>query len=219
MATLEDYPFTDVDGEATLKCDVAGKELAVTLDSPRVIVSYGDNYTFAERRDMMKAAVARQPVSMSLRSACNLFSAHDHGIVTDDAECACEDVSCIDHAVLLVGYDDTDDPPSWKIKNSWSDAWGEDGYIRVAQEGGGNYGLFGMLGEGVIPLEATDDVDDIEVAADGQAVDDEPVDSDTSPEGGPTTKSTSGAFAGTGYGCAFWTIATGMVGLISSTVL
>lgn len=31
---------------------------------------------------------------------------------------------------------------------------GEDGYFRIAQEGGGRWGLFGMLAEGVIPLEA-----------------------------------------------------------------
>lgn len=32
--------------------------------------------------------------------------------------------------------------------------WGESGYFRVSQEGGGNWGLFGLLGEGVVALKA-----------------------------------------------------------------
>lgn len=39
----------------------------------------------------------------------------------------------IDHGVLLVGFDDFNIPPYWLIKNSWSDKWGENGYIRVSK--------------------------------------------------------------------------------------
>ena len=34
-------------------------------------------------------------------------------------ECACAAVECIDHAVLMVGYDDTTEIPYFKMKNSW----------------------------------------------------------------------------------------------------
>lgn len=34
----------------------------------------------------------------------------------------------LDHDVLLVGASDT----YWKIKNSWSTSWGENGFIRLA---------------------------------------------------------------------------------------
>ena len=34
----------------------------------------------------------------------------------------------LDHNVLLVGYT----TEYWKIKNSWTTAWGENGYIRLA---------------------------------------------------------------------------------------
>jgi C1A family cysteine protease len=34
----------------------------------------------------------------------------------------------INHAVLLVAYDDS----QWVIKNSWDYSWGEQGYIRLA---------------------------------------------------------------------------------------
>jgi len=37
----------------------------------------------------------------------------------------------MDHGVLIVGFDSTNSPPYWTIKNSWGVSWGENGYIRV----------------------------------------------------------------------------------------
>jgi hypothetical protein len=56
----------------------------------------------------------------------------------------------------VVGYDDTADPPFWKLRNSWGTRWGEGGYFRVASEpkGAGEWGLFGLLAEATIPLQA-----------------------------------------------------------------
>ncbi|MEC7385236.1 MAG: C1 family peptidase, partial [Planctomycetota bacterium] len=37
------------------------------------------------------------------------------------------------HAVEIVGYDDTSDPPSWIVRNSWGPEWGDGGFFKIRQ--------------------------------------------------------------------------------------
>jgi hypothetical protein len=153
VASLGDYGYSDYDGKTTTTCKTSGKEVSVKLEGGSYVVDFYDTYSFQERLQRMKEAVFKQPVAIVIRSNCRTISNYKKGIITEDEECACNDPTCPDHAVLLVGYDDTSNPPSWKIKNSWSTNWGEDGYFRVAQIEKGRYGLFGMLLHGVVPNE------------------------------------------------------------------
>lgn len=172
VATLNDYPFTDKGGSTTEKwyectitqhcalsdpisspnifclrshSDLIGKDVAVQLRDPRIVMTVQDELSREERTERLKQAVSIQPITIILRATCATLSAYVSGVLTDDGDCACEETSCIDHAVVLVGYDDTADIPFFKVRNSWDEDWGEGGYFRVAQEGGGNWGLFGML--------------------------------------------------------------------------
>lgn len=40
----------------------------------------------------------------------------------------------LDHAALAVGYGVEEGEPYWLIKNSWSKAWGDQGYIKIAMK-------------------------------------------------------------------------------------
>jgi len=166
ITRLNDYPYTDYFGTTTEEClapAVASKvsgsgsstkddmPLAVQVNDARKVAGFNAFIIHNERVQAFKEAVAIKPVAMVMKSSCRTLSNYRKGVLTDDGECACAAVECIDHAVLMVGYDDTTEIPYFKMKNSWGTKWGEDGYFRVAQTPGvGSYGLFGILAEGVI---------------------------------------------------------------------
>jgi hypothetical protein len=104
----------------------------------------------------MKQAVSIQPIPMVIRAGCSKLYNYRGGVLTDDDGCECGRTGEIDHAVVMVGFNDEVDPPYFKFRNSWNDDWGENGYFRVASnvQGKGEWGLFCILAESVIPLQA-----------------------------------------------------------------
>lgn len=75
----------------------------------------------------MKAAVAQQPVSVSIEADKAVFQQYTSGIF-DSTECG----TSTDHATLVVGYGTENGTDYWIMKNSWGTGWGEDGYMRLA---------------------------------------------------------------------------------------
>jgi C1A family cysteine protease len=116
IASLAEYPYTDYRGSTTTRCGVEGKDVAVVVSSGKIVITYESQASLEKRIQTMKQQLAIQPVSIVIKSTCLIFSNYKRGILTDDGDCACGNSRCVDHAVLLVGYNDDVDIPYWTIK-------------------------------------------------------------------------------------------------------
>ena len=73
------------------------------------------------------------PLSIAIDATLHDFYFYSAGLY-DNTKCA-SGVDDLDHIVLAVGYGTSKNGERYTIvKNSWSDHWGEDGYIRMSQQ-------------------------------------------------------------------------------------
>jgi len=100
-----------------------------TCKDPTPVGARISNWTYAAKDEAsIEALLATQgPLSITLNA--NLLFSYSAGIITGQVS-SC-DPSGSDHAVLLVGYDTTTNPPYWIVKNSWGTTWGEQGFFRI----------------------------------------------------------------------------------------
>lgn len=78
--------------------------------------------------DALKIALLKHgPISIAIDASRPTFTFYSNGIF-HDKNCK-NDPDGLDHAVLLVGYGKIGDRDYWLVKNSWSNYWGNDGYV------------------------------------------------------------------------------------------
>jgi len=94
------------------------------------------------------AAVAQGPVSIAIEADQSTFQLYKGGVLTGDCG------SQLDHGVLAVGFGEDNGQKYWKVKNSWGDGWGEEGYIRLERGTGDDEGKgqCGILSQPSFPI-------------------------------------------------------------------
>lgn len=96
----------------------------------------------------LKEAVSIGPVSVAIDANSKLFQFYSSGVITD-ATCG----TTLDHGVLTVGYGDDNEIKYWLVKNSWSDSWGDKGYVKIARsESINDAGICGIAMDPSFPI-------------------------------------------------------------------
>jgi hypothetical protein len=114
LATQDEYPYTGTDGtcqDVKTRAGQISKFVDVAVNSA----------------DALKAAVAKQPVSVAIEADTSIFQSYTGGVINDSG-CGTQ----LDHGVVAVGYSDDSDTPFFKVRNSWGASWGEAGHVRLA---------------------------------------------------------------------------------------
>lgn len=76
--------------------------------------------------DKLAAALEETPVSVCVNAGA--WNSYTGGVMTS---AACGSMASFeqDHCVMATGFNTTAATPYWIVRNSWSDTWGEEGYI------------------------------------------------------------------------------------------
>jgi C1A family cysteine protease len=99
--------------------------------------------------EQLKKALDKRPISVAIQANKRSFQLYKSGIY-NDPECGYQ----LDHGVLLVGYgyDSESELDYWKIKNSWSEKWGEGGYMRLLRNSNSSKGQCGIAMQPSYPV-------------------------------------------------------------------
>jgi C1A family cysteine protease len=130
VCTEADYPYTSGDTKTAGTCDQSQCTKVADV-APKSHTDVQKNSDSA-----MMSALAQQPVSIAIEADQKDFQLYKSGVFT--AECGTK----LDHGVLAVGYGDLNGVGYYKVKNSWGETWGDQGYILLAR------GTSGLQAEG-----------------------------------------------------------------------
>jgi C1A family cysteine protease len=135
LDTEKSYPYTEKDSHT---CKFNRANVGATMTG-MVNITEGDE-------SAMEDAVANAgPVSVGIDVESS-FQSYSSGVY-NGGDCK-SDMDSLDHAVIVVGYNNAGSHPYWIVRNSWSDTWGIDGYIWMAK--GKN--LCGIATDAAYPL-------------------------------------------------------------------
>lgn len=132
-----DYPYTAKDGTC------------YPCNSTPISVSSFKNVA-PSNEAALQEAVYQQPVSVALEADQMGWHFYSGGVM--DGKCGTN----LDHGVLVVGYGTLNGKDYWKVKNSWGESWGEDGYIFLARNVEAPQGQCGIAMQPSYPVVGED---------------------------------------------------------------
>ncbi|KAM0833367.1 hypothetical protein ACQ4PT_064302 [Festuca glaucescens] len=115
------YPYSGFNG----RCDVD------KLLFDRDVAVKGFKAVPVNDERQLALAVARQPVTVYIDASAWDFQFYSGGIYRGPCS---GDPAKVNHAVTIVGYCEEFGEKFWLAKNSWSNDWGEQGYIKLAKD-------------------------------------------------------------------------------------
>ena len=116
VSTATAYPYTSGPTGVNGYCRKYGKsKLKLKVASVATVGTQEAQYL---------AAISKQPVAVAVTADNDDFKQYSGGVLSSCSS------STLDHAVVAVGYDES----SFKIRNSWGPAWGENGYIHLERQ-------------------------------------------------------------------------------------
>ena len=141
LCSESEYPYTSGTTQKSSSCDTK-----CNIISNSDIINFVD--VTASSDEEMMSALAQQPVSIAIQADQKEFQFYKSGVFVE--ECGTK----LDHGVLAVGYGTDSGQDYYKVKNSWGESWGENGYIllgRGAKFNNGD-GQCGMLLQASYPV-------------------------------------------------------------------
>jgi len=94
----------------------------------------------------LMASIEAAPTSIAIEADKAVFQTYKSGIL-NSPECGTK----LDHGVLAVGYGTENGQAYYLVKNSWAATWGDQGYVKIANNGDGD----GICGIQMAPVRPT----------------------------------------------------------------
>jgi len=100
----------------------------------------------ANTSSALMASIATGPTSVAIEADKMVFQMYKTGIL-NSTKCGTK----LDHGVLAVGYGTENGQDYYLVKNSWAATWGDQGYVKIANNGDGD----GICGIQMAPVRPT----------------------------------------------------------------
>ena len=123
------FPFADANYGENYGSSKACTAMCSDASSRNWSISGSKSFQAPTNAQLEQLLIDNGPIILVVDASPWISPTYTGGVVT----CTPPDSAGMNHAPLLVGYNDTGNPATsyWIIKNSWGSDWGENGYVRV----------------------------------------------------------------------------------------